>query len=435
MLVNTVAESYIYLNVAREYSLIRNFALLRGNVNVPKPFVVITATGKDKPGLTTEITELVSKADGNIIDIEAFSMRGLFAIFMIVDCRAMSVPLESLKTQLMNIGKKIGLEVTIEPLPTGRRKSGKKLVLLTTLGKDRPGIVANVSRFLSQNNANIERIRMIAYGELNAMEILIDINDITLPIEDFKKALSKECKAVGQDIVFQKDTVFRRPKRLIVFDVDGTLIDAEMIDELAKAAGVGGKVSEITSRAMNGEIEFKQALKERVQLLKGLDENILDSIVQNLDVTPGAEELITALKALGYKIALISGGFTQFVEKIKEKLGIDYVYANKLVIKDGKLTGELMEPIIDAERKADLMREIAEHENLLMEQVVAVGDGANDRFMLQNSGLGIALYPKEVLQKVASGVITKDNLAGILYCLGAPEEKLKELVPDKKPHS
>jgi phosphoserine phosphatase len=406
-----------------------------GNVGMPKPFVVITATGKDKPGLTTEITELIANANGNIVDIEAFSMRGLFAIFMIIDWRCMSISLESLRSQLMEIGKKIGLEVNVEPLPAGRRKSGKKLVLLTTLGKDRPGIVATVSRFLSQNNANIERIRMIAYGELNAMEILIDTNDITIPIEEFKEALNKECKKVGQDVVFQKDTVFRRPKRLIVFDVDGTLIDAEMIDELAKAAGVGGKVSEITSRAMNGEIEFKQALKERVRLLKGLPATVLDSIVENLDVTPGAEELIMALKALGYKIALISGGFTQFVEKIKEKLGIDYVYANKLVIEDGKLTGEVVEPIIDAERKAELMRVIAEKENLLMEQVVAVGDGANDRFMIQNSGLGIALYPKAVLQKVASGVITKDNLAGILYCLGAPEEKLKELVPDKKPHS
>jgi phosphoserine phosphatase len=399
------------------------------------PYIMITATGKDKPGLTAEITEMIAAANGNIVDIEAFSMRGLFAIFIILDCCSISIPLEDLKNQFLSLGKKIGLEVTIDSIDAGQRKIGKKLVLLTTLGKDRPGIVAKVSRFLSQNNANIERIRMIAYGELNAMEILIDINDITIPLEDFKQALNGTCKEVGQDVVFQKDTVFRRPKRLIVFDVDGTLIDAEMIDELAQAAGVGGKVSEITSRAMNGEIEFKEALKERVRLLKGLDASILESIVENLDVTPGAEELITSLKALGYKVALISGGFIQFVERIKEKLGIDYVYANTLVIEDGKLTGELVEPIIDAERKAELMREIAEKENLLMEQIVAVGDGANDRFMLQNSGLGIALYPKEVLQKVAAGVITKENLAGILYCLGAPEEKLKELVPDKEPHS
>jgi phosphoserine phosphatase len=396
------------------------------------PYIMVSATGKDKPGLTAKITEMITAVNGNIVDIEAFSMRGLFAIFMILDCCTLSVPLENLKHQLLDLGKKIGLEISIDSIESGRRKIGKKLVLLTTLGKDRPGIVAKVSRFLSQNNVNIERIRMIAYGELNAMEILIDINDITVPLEDFKEALNRACKEVGQDVVFQEDTVFRRPKRLIVFDVDGTLIDAEMIDELAKAAGVGGKVSEITLRAMNGEIEFKEALKERVRLLKGLDARILKSIVDNLDVTAGAEELITALKTLGYKIALISGGFAQFVEKIKNKLGIDYVYANELVIEDGKLTGKLVEPIIDAERKAELMREIAEKENLLMNQIVAIGDGANDRFMLQNSGLGIALYPKEVLQKVAAGVITKENLAGILYCLGAPEEKLKELVPDKK---
>ncbi|MCW8802485.1 MAG: phosphoserine phosphatase SerB, partial [Candidatus Bathyarchaeota archaeon] len=336
-----------------------------------KPFVMITATGNDKPGLITEITDLIANSQGNIVDIEAFSMRGLFAIFMIVDCRCMSVSFDDLQNQLMTMGKKVGLDVNIEPLPAGTRKTGKKLVLLTTLGKDQPGIVAKVSRFLSENNANIERIRMIAYGELNAMEILVDINDLKIPVQDFKEALSKECKLVGQDVVFQKDTVFRKPKRLIVFDVDGTLIDAEVIDELAKAAGVGGKVSEITSRAMNGEIDFKQALRERVGLLKGLPVEVLDSIVENLDVTAGAEELIIALKALGYKIALISGGFTQFVEKIKEKLGIDYVYANQLVIEDGKLTGEVIDPIIDAERKAELMQEIAKKENLLMEQVVA----------------------------------------------------------------
>lgn len=399
---------------------------------MPMNLVVITATGKDKPGLIAEITDCIARANGNIIDIEAFSMRGLFAIFMIVDCSSVRIPFENLKSQLLDIGREIGLEVIIEPYVAGRRKSGKKLVLLTTLGKDRRGIVAWISRFLSQSNANIERIRMIAYGELNAMEILTDINDISMPLEGFKKNLNKACREVGQDVVFQTETVFRRPKRLIVFDVDGTLIDSEMIDELAKAAGAGEKVSEITSKAMNGEIGFKQALQKRARLLKGLDIKVLETMAENLQITPGAEELINALKVLGFKIALISGGFTHFVEKVKEKLGIDYAYANKLVIKDGKLSGELVEPIIDAKRKAELIREIAEKENLLMQEIVAVGDGANDRFMLQNSGLGIALYPKSILQKVADGIITKENLTGILYCLGAPEEKLKKAISQSR---
>lgn len=389
---------------------------------------MITATGKDKPGLIAEITDCIARANGNVIDIEAFSMRGLFAIFMIVDRRSITIPFENLRSQLLHIGREIGLEVIIEPYVAGRRKSGKKLVLLTTLGKDRPGILARISGFLSKSNANIERIRMIAYGELNAMEILIDIKDIYQSLEDFKKNLTESCADVGQDVVFQTETVFRRPKRLMVFDVDGTLIDSEMIDELAKAAGAGAKVSAITSKAMNGEIGFKQALQERARLLKGLDVKVLESMAENLQITPGAEELINALKVLGFKIALISGGFTNFVERVKEKLGIDYAYANKLVIKDGKLSGEVEGPIIDAERKAELICEIAKKENLLMEEIVAVGDGANDRFMLQNSGLGIALYPKGILQKVADGVLTKENLTGILYCLGAPEEKLKKAI-------
>jgi phosphoserine phosphatase len=189
---------------------------------------------------------------------------------------------------------------------------------------------------------------------------------------------------------------------------------------------VGEKVKEITEKAMEGKIGFKQALKERARLLKGLDIKVLEAIADNLEITPGAEELVNTLKALGYKIALISGGFTYFVNKIKARLGIDYAYANKLVITEGKLTGEVEEPIIDERRKGELIRRLAKEENLLMEEVVSVGDGANDRLMLRNSGLGIALNPKEALRKIADGVLTKENLVGMLYCLGAPEEKIRE---------
>lgn len=389
-------------------------------------FTVITATGKDRPGLIAELTGVITRANVNIVDIEAFSMRGLFAIFMIVDCRAAVIPIESLKAQLLDVGSDMGLEVITEPYVAGRRKAMKKLVLLTTMGKDKPGIVAKISDFLYRRNANIERIRMVAQGELNAMEILTDISDLPSGLEDFRSGLEGACNEVGQDIVLQTENVFRRPKKLIVFDVDGTLIDVEVINELAEAAGVGEKVKEITVRAMEGEIDFKQALRERAMLLKGLDITVLEAIADNLEITPGAEELVITLKTLGYKIALISGGFTYFVNKIKERLDIDYAYANRLVVRVGKLTGEVEEPIIDEKRKGELIRRLAKKEKLLMEEVVSVGDGANDRFMLRNSGLGIALNPKEALRKVADGVITKENLGGILYCLGAPEERIRE---------
>jgi len=394
-------------------------------------FVVITATGRDKPGLIAEITNAIAYGKGNIIDIEAFSMRGLFAIFMIVDCRNLTTPTNSLEAQLMEIGNRIGLDVTMEPYAVGRRRSEKKLVLLTTIGKDKPGIAAGISKFLFEKGANIERIRMRAYDELNVMEISTDLSDISSHFEDFKLGLENACRKVGQDVVVQTEDVFQRPKRLIVFDVDGTLIDMEVIDKLAEAAGVGEKVRRITKKAMNGEIDFKQALRERARLLKGLNMNVLDAIADSIEITPGAEELIGTLKMLGFKVALVSGGFTYFVCNIKKKLGIDYAFANKLVIENGKLTGEVEEPIIDARRKGEIIRELAKKENLLIEEIVAVGDGANDRFMLQNSGLAIALNPKEILKKVADGVITRENLTGMLYCLGTPERKLREVLTKK----
>jgi len=394
---------------------------------VTMDFAVITATGKDKPGLIAEITDAIASANVNIVDIEAFSMRGLFAIFMIVDCRTAVISVENLKDQLVGIGSKIGLELIIEPYVAGRRKGEKKLALLTTIGKDRPGIVARVSRFLYEKKANIERIRMVASGELNVMEISMDLSDLPSNFEDFRIGLEDATGEVGQDVVVQTEDGFQRPKRLIVFDVDSTLIDVEVIDELAKAAGVGEKVREITRKAMSGEIDFRQALRERARLLKDLKVEVLEAIAENLEITPGAEELISTLKALGFKIALVSGGFKYFVDQIKKKLSIDYAYANKLVIKEGKLTGEVEEPVIDDRRKGEIIRRLARKENLLLEEIVAVGDGANDRFMLQSSGLGIALNPKNILKKVADGVITKENLTGILYCLGAPEKRLKEI--------
>ncbi|MCP8322073.1 MAG: phosphoserine phosphatase SerB, partial [archaeon] len=194
-------------------------------------------------------------------------------------------------------------------------------------------------------------------------------------------------------------------------------IQQEIINEIAKMAHVDRQVKEITKRAMKGEIDFKQALRERVKLLKGLPISSLDSILMEIKLTKGVEELLSVLKELGCKIAIVTGSFSYFTDKIKEKFGLDYAFANELMIKDGMLTGEIKEPVLDAEMKRRLIQDLIKKEGIKREEVIAVGDGANDRFMLMEAGLGIAFDAQEILRKVADGVITKDNLRGLIYCL------------------
>ena len=215
-----------------------------------------------------------------------------------------------------------------------------------------------------------------------------------------------------------QDSIFRRNRRLVVFDMDSTLIDAAVIDELAKAAGVGEQVSAITERAMRGELDFKASFRERVSLLKGLPESTLEQIAATLRLTEGAETLISQLRRLGYKTAILSGGFTYFAERLQKKLDIDYVYANTLVVRDGLVTGEVQEPIVDGQRKADLLRELAQREGISLEQTIAVGDGANDLPMLSIAGLGVAFRAKPLVKQSAKQAISNLGLDGILYLLG-----------------
>ncbi|TFF85796.1 MAG: phosphoserine phosphatase SerB [Promethearchaeota archaeon] len=398
------------------------------NDNNSSDLAVLSVLGKDRPGLVSIITEKLVLNNINIVDIEAKSMRGLFAMFIIIDFSDAKLSIDKLKDIFSKVSHKNDLKITLEVYEKGRRKPDKDLMLLTTLGSDRPGIVHNLSKIFKKYRVNIESIRMISRGELFAMEVLIDVSDINVNIKEFWNKVQTACEDIGLSIVFQKENIFSKAKKLIVFDMDSTLITQEIIDEIASAVGAGDAVKKITLKAMQGEINYTEAIKQRVKLLEGVDVSILENIAKNMILTAGAEELISSLKLMGYKIAIISGGFNYFTSILKKKLGIDYVFSNKLIIKNGKLTGRLEEPIIDGEKKGELISWIADMENISKDEIVAVGDGATDKFMLNESGLGIAFNPKKVLKKYADGVITQKNLIGLLYVLGISDKKIKELL-------
>ncbi|MHA1300035.1 MAG: phosphoserine phosphatase SerB [Candidatus Helarchaeota archaeon] len=392
--------------------------------------LIITAYGKDRPGLVKKITSILGSKSVNIVDIEAKIMRGLFIIFLIIDLSTSSISKSDLINEYKKLSNEADLFINIDPYEEGDRKVKieKDLMYLTILGKDKPGIVYKLSNLMAEHNANIESIKMIARGEIIVMEILLDISELKIEPLKFRNHLQNLWNELGVSGIFQKEDIYHKSKKLIVFDMDSTLIQAEAIDELAKIAGVGSKVKELTVKAMKGEIDYKQALKERVGLLKGLKESIVRKLAKNMVLTPGSEELIQILKILNYKIAIISGGFSLFTDALKRKLGVDYTFSNKLVIKDGVLTGELEEPIIDAEEKGKIISWLAEVEKISKNEIVAVGDGATDRFMLESSGLGIGFNPKEFLKQFADGVISSDNIFGLLYCLGIPEKELRNLI-------
>jgi phosphoserine phosphatase len=388
---------------------------------------VVTVLGRDREGLVSSLTNLLAEKSINIIDIEQSVIHGLFSMFMLIDLGGTKTSPALLKAALSKYAKKQEIAVTVVPYAEyadGDGSGEKNIQKITIFGRDRPGIVAVVSHSLFKIDLNIERIKMIARGELLAMELSVDAKNV--PLTQLRKLMEKTGGEIGVDIIVQPEDASRFRRRLVVFDMDGTIVDQEIIDELAKAAGVGAQVSELTAKGMRGEMDFKDSLRRRVAMLRGLPESVLRKIREEMRLTPGTEELITVLKEMGYTVALISGGFTYFTDALKERLGFDYAYGNELVIRNGKVTGEVRGEIIDSKRKAAIMAELAKKENISKADIVAVGDGANDRIMLQNAGLGIAFNAKDVLKKVADGSITKNNIKGLLFCLGVTEKDLKK---------
>jgi len=395
-----------------------------------REIVLINITGVDRPGLTAAITGVLAQGGVNILDIGQAVIHDTLSFGILVEIPDSEQGKSVLKDILFK-GYELDQQVRFTPVSEEDYQQwvgnqGKKRHIVTLLTrKVTAGQLQAVSSITAKYGLNIDHI-----DRLSGRMPLDTPADKGKGCIEFSvrgeaadpQALRAEFLSVAQelnvDIAFQEDSLFRRNRRLAVFDMDSTLIEAEVIDELAKAAGVGEQVSAITERAMAGELDFRASFKERLALLKGLDVSVLDSIGASLRLTEGAETLFAELKRLGYKTAILSGGFTYFAKQLQAKLGIDYVFANELEVVDGKCTGVAIEPIVDAQRKADLLKELADKEGLRLEQTIAVGDGANDLPMLAIAGLGVAFRAKPLVKQSAKQAISTLGLDGVLYLLG-----------------
>ncbi|HPG55989.1 MAG: Phosphoserine phosphatase [Bacteroidetes bacterium ADurb.Bin302] len=393
--------------------------------------ILINISGDDRPGVTASITDILGRYNAVILDIGQADIHHTLSLGILFKMDNEIQSGHILKEILFKCSE-LGVQVRFTPIPEDRYnnwvgRQGKSRYVTTILGRV---ITANqlslVTKSILDQELNIDSIKRLTgrppLDENNSDEVRScielslrgELKDKNIISSRFMEISAKE----GIDISFQKDDMYRRARRLICFDMDSTLIKTEVIDELADKAGVGSEVRAITESAMRGEIDFKESFTKRVALLKGLDESVMVDIAEHLPLMDGAERLMKVLKKFGFKIAILSGGFTYFGEYLQKQFGIDFVYANNLEIENGKLTGRYLGDIVDGKRKAELLHLIAQVEKIDLEQVVAVGDGANDLPMLNLAGLGIAFHAKPKVIANASQSISTIGLDGILYFLG-----------------
>ncbi|MFC3151966.1 phosphoserine phosphatase SerB [Litoribrevibacter euphylliae] len=394
-----------------------------------KEIILINLSGPDKPGVTSSVTALLAKHNVNILDIGQAVIHNTLALGILAEFSgADSWP--ALKEVLFCVNE-MGMQSRFSPVSAESYQEwvsdkGKDRHIVTLLSrKITAEHIARVSSIIAEFGLNIDNISRLSgrIGLNDSRErekacVELSIRGDAENVPDLKAKFLEVSAELELDIAVQKDDMYRRTRRLVCFDMDSTLIEAEVIDELAKEAGVGEQVAEITELAMQGEIDFDESFRRRVALLKGLDESVLASIADRLKLTEGAEQLLSALNTLGYKTAILSGGFTYFARHLQKKLNIDYVHANELDIKDGKVTGDVTGTIVNGDRKAELLKEIAEREGIVLDQVIAVGDGANDLPMLSVAGLGVAFRAKPLVRKTAKHAISNLGLDAILYLIG-----------------
>lgn len=392
-----------------------------------KDLVLVTISGPDHPGISAEIMKCIGNGNSTIEDMGQSITHGFLTLTILLNIQDEKHDNSPLLKELLFTAKKMNMALDFQVikdeksiLPTG----DKYILSCVSLEGITASFLYDISSTLAKHNINIQRIDNISESKFKSLDIATLAQAENVDWDKVKQELMSISNQHQTDMALLKDNVWRRNKRLIVLDMDSTLIQSEVIVEMAKIHGVSDKVHDITERAMNGELDFSGSLIERVKLLEGLEENKLQDILKNIKLTEGVTEFIQTVKKIGYKVAIISGGFQYFANSFKEKLGLDYAFANELEISNGKLTGNVTGNIVDANKKAMLVEMLAQQENINLEQVVAIGDGANDLPMLAKAGLGIAFHAKPIVKETASQHMSHGPMTTILYFLGIPGTRL-----------
>jgi phosphoserine phosphatase len=398
-----------------------------------KNFLMVIVSGHDRPGITATFSKILHDHNVEVIDIEQASLQNLLGLYLLLDMSHAESSTDSVIKDLLFEASRLKVTLNFKFFSAGEIKllNQKSLCVLTYFGGTRA--LAELSRILGEEDVNIEVISSLAHQGLQSVEMVLNING-SAGLSRLKKRIMLKSREIGIDLALQKMEAYRKSKRMIFFDMDSTLVEMEIVDEMARRAGVYREVSRITEKAVRGDLDFEEALRQRVAMLKGLPLRDLTEIRDHMKVSSGVDELLATLKHLGYKLCLVTGGFDFFSDYLKAKYGFDFAFANRLEIKNGALTGRVEGRILDATEKARIVNQTSLEQGILLDQTVAVGDGANDALMLGQAGLGIAYNANTALDQAAHGSLGKSRLMNILHFLGITEEDVRKTM-DHRPKS
>jgi len=388
-----------------------------------RDFVMVTVSGPDQPGITAAFSKILVDNQVEIVDIEQASLQDFLGLSFLLDMSGSKQSKDGVLKDLLFEASRLHLTLNFRLFSEKEMKArnNKNLFVLTYFGDTRA--LAEISNILAEESANIEMIANLTRHCASCVELTINVNEVE-NLGRLKSKVIAKSHELNIDLALQKMEAYRKNKRLVFFDMDSTLVDMEIIDEMAQRAGVFKEVSRITEKARRGDIDFEEALIQRVALLKGLKVEELEKIRHEMRLSEGAKELVDTLKRLGFKLGLVSGGFDYFSDFLREELGLDFSYANQLEIKSGVLTGKVLGKIVDNAYKAKIVNMVSSEEGVLLDQTVAIGDGANDVLMLGQAGLGIAYNAKERLERAANMSLGRARLKNILYILGISDEEM-----------